>query len=98
MEPKKLNDDITVNDGGGLYDSIGLIDSLIVDCNELPRALFSGKFVQFCSMIVGMVQKLANLKQGIKNDMESLKEQIEEKQALLDELSGKKSYGGEHDV
>lgn len=73
-----MADEIKVNDGGGLFDSIGLIESLIVDCNDLPKALFSGQNVLFCRLIVGMVQKLANLKQGVKNDTESLKKRISE--------------------
>ena len=71
-------EEIRINDGGGLYDSIGLIESLIVDCNELPKALYSGQNVLFCRLIVEMVQKLANLKQGVKNDTESLKKRISE--------------------
>ena len=37
--------DIQVNDGGGFLDNIGLIDSLIVDCNNSTKALVSGNYV-----------------------------------------------------
>lgn len=70
------NNDIPVNDGGGLYDNIGLIDTLIVDCNELPKLLVSGHWVGFCAKVVEMVQKLSNLKIGVKNDVDSLRQQI----------------------
>ena len=71
-------DEVKVNDGGGLYDNIGLIDTLIVDMNSLVRRVVSGEYVGFCTTVVSMVQRLANLKVGIQNDMNSLKEQIEE--------------------
>lgn len=61
-------DDITVNDGKGLFDYEGLIDTLIVDCNNLPKTLFSGQCVQFCKTIVQMVSKLVALKEGLNNE------------------------------
>ena len=83
--------EIKVNDGKGLYDNIGLIDSLIVDCNDLPKSLINGQFVQFCSRIVQMVQKLSNLRDGVKNDIESKDGQItallQEKENLINQLS-----------
>ena len=69
-------EDIKVNDGGGLFDNLGLIDTLIVDCNELPKLLISGHGVGFCAKVVEMVQKLSNLKIGVKNDVDSLRQQI----------------------
>ena len=80
-----------VNDDGGILDSDGMIDSLIVDCNELPKALFSGQYVLFCSMISQMVQKLCLLKKGIKDDSESLKKQIDDLTKILNK-------GGDTDV
>ena len=71
-----------VNDGKGLYDSSGMIDSLIVDCNSLLGFLISNQNIAFCKKIVEMVQKLSNLKTGIKTDTESMTEQI---QRLLEE-------------
>lgn len=70
MEDIKLDD--------GLYNNLGLIDTLIVDCNDLPKALFNGQYALFCATLAGMVQKLANLKQGVKNDIESLEKCIAE--------------------
>lgn len=68
---------MNVNDGNGLFDSVGLIDSLLVDCNELPGALFNGRYVQFCSRLVQMVQKLSRLRDGVKSDIDSLQKQVE---------------------
>ena len=81
-----------VNDGGGLFDSDGIIDTLIVDCNEIPKALSSGEYVRFCNIIVQMVQRLALLRSGIKNDAESMRKQIEELKEILHK------QGGENDV
>ena len=84
---------LDVNDGGGLFDYKGVIDSLIVNCNELPRSLFNGRNVLFCSILSEMVQKLSILRDGVKNDLESRESIIEEKNAviknLLAEINGK---------
>lgn len=85
--------DIPVNDGGGFLDNIGLIDSLIVDCNNSTKALVSGNYVLYSSINVQMVQKLNNLKQGIKNDTEGLQKQIKDLKALLEE-EGKENDAG----
>lgn len=82
-EPKKLTDDITVNDGGGLFDAFGLIDTLIIDCNDLPRLLFDGKNVLFCARLANMVQKLSVLREGVKTDTEALKKQVAELTEML---------------
>ena len=84
-----INGDVTVNDGGGLLDSSGLIDSLIVDCNGLTKSLIDNQFIQFASTLVQMVQKLSNLKKGIKSDHDSLREQIKELKKLNDDLAEK---------
>ena len=68
--------EIPVNDGGGLYDSQGLIDTLIVDCNELGRFMVSGQYVGFCAKLVEMVQKLSRLKNGVASDLKSKDEII----------------------
>lgn len=70
-------EDLKVNDGGGLFDNIGLIDTLIVDCNELPKLLISGQGVGWCAKVVEMTQKLVNLKKGVRADVDSMRKQIE---------------------
>lgn len=79
---------MTVNDGKGLFDNLGLIDTLIVDCNKLPQLLFNGQNVAFCAKITEMVQKLSNLKEGVKNDTESLQMQLEDKLRDIERLAG----------
>ena len=82
----RTNEKIPVNDGGGLYNNEGLCDSLILDCNNAVKVLFSGNYVSFCNVIVQMVQKLSNLKTGIKNDMAGKDETIEELKRMNDSL------------
>lgn len=73
---RKLADDLTVNDGKGLMDNLGMIDSLIVDCNNIVRLLTGGEYIGFCAKAVEMVQKLAKLKQGVKDDTDFLKDRV----------------------
>lgn len=80
-------DEIRVNDGKGLMDSEGLIDTLIIDCNELPKTLMEGQYVHFCAKICEMVQKLSRLKSGVKSDMESRDEMIRELRETNDTLA-----------
>lgn len=83
---------VTVNDGSGLLDNMGLIDSLIVDVNNQFKALVSGEYVRFQDLSVKMIQKLANLRNGIKTERESLEEENAELRRMNDELA-EKVYG-----
>ena len=74
---KKVGD-LTVNDGKGLYDNEGLCESLLADMNNLPKMLMTGQYIQFCAVIQSMAQRIINLKQGIKTDLESKDKIIEE--------------------
>lgn len=76
-----------VNDGGGLFDSIGLIDSLIADCNETVKQVVSGNYLLFCARVVEMVQKLTQLKDGVSNDTKYLKKEISDLKKLNEDLS-----------
>ena len=62
----------------GLLTNEELIDSLLVDLNTLPKLLMEGQNILFCTTISAMGQKLCNLKQGVKNDIESKVQTIEE--------------------
>ena len=74
---------------GGLYDNKGLIDSLIVDCNTLPKLLINNHFIAFGSLLSQMVQKLGNLKEGIDKDMKAKDEAIADLRRINDELAEK---------
>ena len=76
------------SNGKGILDNCGLIDTLIMDCNELPRAMMSGHYVGFCAKIVEMVQKLSRLKDGVQQDTKELQNRIRELERINDELAG----------
>ena len=88
-----MNEDIKVNDGGGLFDSLGLIDSLIVDCEKGMKTLVAGSPLEYAAVTVGMVQKLGELKKGVRNDTEDLKKQIRELRELLEERGQENAAG-----
>lgn len=75
---------IPVNDGGGLHDNIGFIDSLTVDCNDLTRLLMTGHYVAFCAKVVEMVKKLSLLREGVQRDIEDRERQIKELQQQIE--------------
>lgn len=83
-----MDNNVKVNDGRGLYDNCGLCDTLIIDCNNLIKQLVSGEYVLFSHTIVQMVQKIGNLKKGIKSDSESQEQQIRELQEQLNIKEG----------
>ena len=88
MEFERVN----LNDGNGLLDSAGLIDTLIVDCNQIPKLLMEGQYVVFCNKIVEMVHKLAKLKEGVQADKQSLTNEIAEMRRMNNELA-EKAFG-----
>lgn len=90
-EARKVSN-VTVNDGKGLLDNEGLIDSLIVDTNNLVKDLVSGQYVQFSRTIVYMIQKLANLKNNLKIEISSRDNEIALLRSQLQEI-GDKLYG-----
>ena len=56
---------------------------MILDLNNLPKLLFDGQYIQFCSVVAQMGQKLINLREGIKADLAGKDRTIEQlKQAL----------------
>lgn len=78
--------DLTVNDGKGLMDNEGLCDSIINDLNNLVKQLLSGQYIVGCTVITEMAQKLINLQKGIRNDMQSMKDKLEELKRINDDL------------
>ena len=82
---KKVGD-ITVNDGKGLMDNEGLCESLLMDVNNIPKILMTGQYIQFCALIAGMGQKLVNLKKGIHDDMQAMKDRVEELKRINNDL------------
>lgn len=89
-----INDKIPVNDGGGLWDNAGLCETLVNDCNNAVKLLTSGQYLAFCGVMYQAACKLANLKKGIREEMDSKNKIIEElkqiNKSLLEQLNGSK--------
>ena len=77
---------LTVNDGKGLMDNEGLCDSLLLDLNNLPKILMTGQYIQFCAKVTSMAERLVNLKKGIADDMQSMRDKLEEMKRINDDL------------
>ena len=67
----------------GMYTNSELVDTLIVDLNTIPKDLINGQYINACATIAQMAQKLLNLRNGIKADIENKNKVIE---ALKDQL------------
>ena len=78
-----------VNNGKGLLDNIGLIDSLINDANNGVKMLINGQFLPWCGIMAQMGQKLLNLKKGVQNDISSRDDEIKELAAQIESLTNK---------
>lgn len=90
----------------GLYTNSELVDSIIVDLNNLIKLAVDGQFIQCCTQVTMMSQKLVNLRKTIDNDLASRDKTIEELKAALrgaglevvdipaNEMKGAKDNGG----
>ena len=67
---------VTVNDGNGLYDNDGLIDTIIVDLNDILNNMAAGQYIRICNLVVGMTQKLTNLKKSMKEELACKDQQV----------------------
>lgn len=61
----------------GLFTNVELVDTIIVDLNSIIKNVMTGQYLQVCSQISAMAQKLVNLRTGIENEMKSRNETIE---------------------
>lgn len=87
-----MNENITVNDGKGLYDNIGLVDTIVSDLNNIPRLMIDGQFFRVAAVFASVGQRLSNLKKGIQEELASKDEIIEQlksiNNALVEEKTG----------
>lgn len=60
----------------GLFSNEELIDSMIVDCNKAVSAIAGGNGIVWCRIMVDLVTRLANLKEGIRNELKNRDETI----------------------
>lgn len=81
-----------INDGGGLWDNIGVCDKGISLCNAALKDLVSGQYLAFVNKVEQVAQIFANLKKGIKADVDSLNAKVEElkrtNDALVEQITG----------
>lgn len=82
---------IPVNDGKGLYNNIGLCDTLKEDLNNLIKQAVAGQFLQCSAIVFTMTQKINNLKKGIADDLKSKDEIIEELKQINNSLVEEKT-------
>ena len=61
----------------GLLTNSELVDTLIVDLNNLVKEYSNGQYIQACCYITQMSQKLLNLRKSIDSDLKSRDECIE---------------------
>lgn len=67
----------------GFINTDQMIDGLIQDCNNAVRNLMSGNYIAWCNITVQMVQKLAALKKGYKDDIDQKNQKIEDLKQML---------------
>ena len=74
---KKVGD-LKVNNGGGLLDNDGMIDQIIITCNDAVKELTNGQYINFCTKISNVGQMLIVLKRGIKEYHEAMQKKVDE--------------------
>lgn len=62
----------------GIYNNQEFIDTIIVDLNTLIKEVINGQFIQACSSVRDIANKLITLRQSIDNDIKSRNETIEQ--------------------
>ena len=73
----------------GLYSNSELLESLVIDLNNVIKEQMNGQYIKACGIIVQMSQKLINLRKTIDSDLNNRNHTIE---LLKEEI---RSLGGE---
>ncbi len=60
----------------GLYSNSELIQTIIADLNNLLKEQAGGQYINASAIVMGMAQKLINLKETIDNDLKNRDETI----------------------
>lgn len=61
----------------GIYTNTEIMDSVIVDLNDMVKELVGGQYIQACCIVAQMSQKLLNLRNTINNDLKNREKTIE---------------------
>lgn len=72
-----------MNEPEGFLNTEAMIDGMIQDCNNAVRQLAIGNYIAWCNLTVQMVQKLAALKKGYKDDIDGKNKRIEDLKEML---------------
>lgn len=72
----------------GTYTTAELIDSLVLDLNNMVKNFMSGQCIAACGIVNAMGQKLVNLKTGVEADLKSKNDEIEALKECIRELGG----------
>lgn len=72
-----------MNEPEGFLNTEAMIDGMIQDCNNAVRQIATGNYIAWCNLMVQMVQKLAALKKGYKDDIDSKNQRIEDLKEML---------------
>lgn len=67
----------------GLYTNSELVDTIIVDLNNIIKETVNGQYIQACTIITQTAQKLINLRTAIDNDLKSKDKTIDDLKAAL---------------
>lgn len=79
-----------------MFDTLGFIDSLIVDCSEIVKFAMSGQYVAFCAKDVEMVQRLTKLREGVEKDFETYEKELNRLRQVIKDINAAES--GAEDV
>jgi hypothetical protein len=61
----------------GIYTNMELIDTVIVDLNDMIKEAANGRYLNACSIVRQMTVKLVNLRNTIDNDLKNRDKTIE---------------------
>lgn len=78
----------------GLLTNKELVDTIIVDLNNLLKEAMSGQYIRMCSYVTQISQKLANLRTTIDSDLKSRDDHIEDLKNQLKFMTEKNKNGG----
>jgi hypothetical protein len=62
----------------GIYSNVEMVESILLDLNNLPKELIAGQFIQSCTLVSQIGQKLICLRSGIKTEIEHKNKTIED--------------------
>ena len=73
----------------GIYTNSEIIDSLVLDLNNVLKEQQNGQFIQACCIVTQMTQKLMNLRKTIDDDLKNREQTIE---TLKEQISIENSF------